>query len=345
MKLKPYIISEIAQAHDGSLGIAHSYIDALAATGVDAIKFQTHIADAESSVHEPFRVKFSYEDDTRFDYWKRMEFTKEQWAGLKSHCDEKGVEFISSPFSCAAVDLLESVGVKKYKIGSGEVSNWLMLEKIAHTGKEIILSSGMSSLTELDATVDFLKTFDNKLSILQCTTAYPTKPGQWGLNVIPLLQQRYPFPIGFSDHSGNIFSCLAATALGAEIIEFHAVFDQEMFGPDAKASLTIDQIKQLVQGIREISTDLNTIPGKESSENFSDLKKIFEKSLAINRSLERGHTLGIEDLEAKKPSGFGIPAKDFLQVLGKRLVKEKSAWDFLQQEDLSNDNSPEASNK
>jgi Sialic acid synthase len=335
VKLKPYIISEIAQAHDGSLGIAHSYIDALAGAGVDAIKFQTHIADAESSVHEPFRVKFSYEDDTRFDYWKRMEFTKEQWAGLKSHCDDKGVEFISSPFSCAAVDLLESLGVEKYKIGSGEVSNWLMLEKIAHTGKEIILSSGMSSLTELDATVDFLKTFDNKLSILQCTTAYPTKSGQWGLNVIPLLKQRYPFPIGFSDHSGNIFSCLAATALGAEIIEFHAVFDQEMFGPDAKASLTIDQIKQLVQGIHEISIDLNTVPNKESSENFSDLKKIFEKSLAINRALESGHQIGIEDLEAKKPSGYGIPAKDFLKVLGKRLVKAKSAWDFLQYEDLS----------
>src|SRR5665647_2102235 len=116
-----YIIAEIAQAHDGSLGIAHSYIDALASTGVNAVKFQTHIAHAESSSFEPFRVKFSYEDETRFDYWHRMEFTKEQWAGIKLHCEEKGLEFISSPFSCAAVDLLENLQVKKYKIGSGEV--------------------------------------------------------------------------------------------------------------------------------------------------------------------------------------------------------------------------------
>jgi N,N'-diacetyllegionaminate synthase len=106
------IIAEISQAHEGSLGIAHSYIDALATAGVDAVKFQTHIAEAESSASEQFRVKFSYEDATRFDYWKRMEFTAEQWAGLKAHCDEKGVEFISSPFSVAAVELLENIGVQ-----------------------------------------------------------------------------------------------------------------------------------------------------------------------------------------------------------------------------------------
>ena len=252
-----YIIAEIAQAHDGSLGIAHSYIDVLAETGVHAVKFQTHIAYAESSVHEPFRVKFSYEDATRYDYWKRMEFTAEQWAGIKSHCEEKGLEFISSPFSCAAVDLLQQLGVQKYKIGSGEVSNLLMLEKIALTGKGIILSSGMSSLKELDAAIGFLKPFGNSISILQCTTAYPTVAGQWGLDVIRVLKDRYHLPVGFSDHSGDIYACLAATALGAQLLEFHAVFDKRMFGPDAKASLTIDQIRKLVQGVKEISKDLS----------------------------------------------------------------------------------------
>src|SRR6056300_601245 len=104
-----FLIAEIGQAHEGSLGLAHSYIDALAEAGVNAVKFQTHIAEAESSLFEPFRVKFSYEDDTRFDYWKRMEFTKEQWIGLKEHCDRAGVEFISSPFSNTAVELLEEI--------------------------------------------------------------------------------------------------------------------------------------------------------------------------------------------------------------------------------------------
>ncbi len=329
-----FIIAEIAQAHEGSLGIAHSYIDALAGTGVHAVKFQTHIAEAESSIHEPFRVKFSYEDNTRFDYWKRMEFTTDQWAGLKMHCEEKGLEFISSPFSCAAVDMLEKLGVKKYKIGSGEVSNLLMLEKIARTGKEIILSSGMSSLNELDSTIEFLKPFGNNISVLQCTTAYPTIAGQWGLAQIAVLKERFGLPAGFSDHSGDIFACLAATALGASIIEFHAVFDKNMFGPDAIASLTISEIKKLVQGVNEIKRDLQVNANKESSEAFSNLKKIFQKSLAVNKDLEAGHIITFDDLESKKPAGYGINAGEFKMVLGKKLAQKKAAQDFLNESDL-----------
>ena len=329
-----YIIAEIAQAHDGSLGIAHSYIDALADTGVDAIKFQTHIADAESSIHEPFRVKFSYEDATRFDYWKRMEFTVDQWAGLKSHCEEKGLEFISSPFSCAAVDLLLDLGMKKFKIGSGEVSNLLMLEKIARTGKDIILSSGMSTVDELDETIRFLKPFGNSLSVMQCTTAYPTLPGQWGLGLIPALKERYQLTTGFSDHSGDIYACLAATALGAEILEFHAVFDKKMFGPDAKASLTIDQVGKLVKGVNDIAADLTASHVKGAGESFDGLKKIFQKSLALNKDLVAGHVITFDDLESKKPAGYGIDAKDFKMVIGKALKQNKTTGDFLSENDL-----------
>jgi N,N'-diacetyllegionaminate synthase len=179
------LIAEIGQAHEGSLGIAHSYIDALAGTGVHTVKFQVHIAEAESSQHEPFRVKFSYEDDTRYDYWQRMEFTAEQWAGLKQHCEDKGMEFGASPFSQAAVDLLEKIGVKNYKIGSGEVANFLMLEKIAKTGKPILLSSGMSSFEELDKSVDFIKGFGNDIILFQCTTQYPTSAENSGFERNP----------------------------------------------------------------------------------------------------------------------------------------------------------------
>ena len=156
-----FLIAEIGQAHDGSLGMLHSYIDALGDTGVNAIKFQTHIAEAESSEYEPFRVKFSYQDKTRYDYWKRMEFTLDQWKEIKKHCDDLNLEFISSPFSNLAVDWLEEIGVQKYKIASGEINNHLMLEKIAKTGKDIILSSGLSNFTELDETINFLKSYKN----------------------------------------------------------------------------------------------------------------------------------------------------------------------------------------
>ena len=129
-----FIIAEVGQAHNGNFQKAMEYINTLSKTGVDAVKFQVHIAEAESSIHEPFRIKMKSPDKTRFDYWKRMEFSFKEWQQLKAHCDQKNVEFMASPFSNAAVELLEKLDVKRYKIGSGEVNNFLLLEKIARTG-------------------------------------------------------------------------------------------------------------------------------------------------------------------------------------------------------------------
>jgi N-acetylneuraminate synthase len=330
------IIAEIAQAHDGSLGILHSYIDALAATGVDAIKFQTHIALAESSIHEPFRVNFSYEDATRYDYWQRMEFTLEQWQGIAHHCSQVGLEFWSSPFSNAAVDLLEEAGVYGYKVGSGEVNNFLLLEKIVQTGKPLIISSGMSSFIELDATVQFLERKNVDFSILQCYTAYPTAPEQYGLNVIQELKNRYPaHDIGFSDHSASLAPNLGAVALGAEILEFHAVWDKRMFGPDAMASLEINEIIQLVNEVRKLDTALSHPINKDNNSAFAKVKSIFEKSLAVNKPLKRGHILTFADLEAKKPKGHGIVASKFNEIIGKSLDVDLAAYDFLKEEHLA----------
>lgn len=332
--LQPFIIAEIGQAHEGSLGILYSYIDALAQTGIDAVKFQMHIAEAESSEHEPFRVKFSLEDQSRFDYWKRMGFSLEQWKGIKKHCDDVGLQFICSPFSNLAVDWLEELEVEQYKIGSGEVNNFLILEKIARTGKPLILSSGMSSFGELDKTVEFLKERNVEFSILQCTTSYPTKPEQYGLNVIEELKNRYNVPIGFSDHSAKIETCIAATSLGASILEFHVVFDRAIFGPDSKSSLTISETKELVSAVRNIAIALSSPIDKNDNQNFSSLKQIFEKSLAINKDLPKNHILTFGDLESKKPKGFGIDALRFQDVIGKTLNKDLKQWDFLNEKDL-----------
>ena len=333
-KSNVFIIAELGQAHDGSLGILHSYIDAIAKTGVDAIKFQTHIADAESSQHEPFRVNFSYEDKSRFDYWKRMEFSLEQWKEIKTHCTEVGLEFMSSPFSIAAVDLLEKVGVNRYKIGSGEVTNFLLLEKIISTRKPIILSSGMSSLSELDRTVSFLKSRNADFSILQCTTSYPTKPHQYGLNVIGELRNRYNIKVGYSDHSSEIGTCIAATALGAEILEFHVVFNKDIFGPDSKSSLTIDETMQLVKAVRNIKTALNNPVDKNDISNFRDVKDIFEKSLSINKDMKSGEVITKDDLEAKKPRGFGISASDYLKIIGMKVKNNIEKYSFINYKDI-----------
>ncbi|WP_162126225.1 N-acetylneuraminate synthase family protein [Flavobacterium phycosphaerae] len=335
MKTKPYLIAEIAQAHDGSLGVLHAYIDAVAKTGVQAIKFQMHIAEAESSIHEPFRVKFSKEDATRYDYWKRMEFSLSQWKDIKKHCDEVNLDFICSPFSNLAVDWLEEVGVHTYKIGSGEVTNFLLLEKITQTGKPIILSSGMSSFAELDKTIEFLRGKEANFSILQCTTAYPTKPEEYGLNVVKELKERYQVPVGFSDHSAKIATGIAAVALGAEILEFHVVFHRDLFGPDAIASLTIEETKALAEAVHAIHLAQNNPIDKNNNDSFKTLKTIFEKSLAVNKNLPKGHVLSFNDLESKKPSGYGISATNFQSVIGRKLKSDKSQWDFLNEEDLA----------
>ncbi len=331
--MKCFIIAEIGQAHEGSLGILHSYIDALADTGVDAIKFQMHIAKAESSQYEPFRVNFSYEDATRSEYWERMEFTLEQWQTIKKHCDDVGLEFLCSPFSNMAVDWLEQIGINKYKIGSGEVSNFLMLEKIAKTGKDIILSSGMSNYQELDDAVNFLSEYNNNLSILQCTTKYPTSPEDIGLNVISELKDKYKLPIGLSDHSSTIFPSLAAVSLGAEILEFHVVFDKQMFGPDTKSSLNLEEVESLVEGVRFIEKSIGNRIDKTDNSQFKELKNVFEKSLALNKAKKIGDIINFDDLEAKKPSGYGVPAKDYKSIIGKRLKTDKEQWSFLKESD------------
>jgi len=143
------VIAEIAQAHDGSLGTAHAFIDVAADAGADAIKFQTHIAAEESTPAESFRVEFSWQDATRYEYWKRMEFTETQWLELSGHASERDLVFMSTPFSVRAIDMLEQMGVPAWKVGSGDVGNHVFLQRMVATGKPVLLSSGRSSAARL----------------------------------------------------------------------------------------------------------------------------------------------------------------------------------------------------
>lgn len=329
-----FIIADVAQAHDGSLGAAHAYIDAAAKCGIDAIKFQTHIAEAESSVLEPWRTKFSYQDETRYDYWKRMEFTIEQWAGLKKHAEDRGLEFLSSPFSIEAVDLLEKIGMKGWKIASGEINNFPMLDRIMCTNKPIIISSGMSTLAEIGEAVNFLNKNKAGLAILQCTTKYPCPAEYIGINNLRLFKERYKCVVGLSDHSGTIFPGLCSVSYGAKIVEEHIVFNKEMFGPDVSSSLTLDEFTQLVAGIRFIETMIaNPIEKDALSEHNASLKKIFNKSIFIKNDIQADSIIRIEDLCFKKP-GSGIPANDYKKVVGRKASKDLISGNFLKYNDI-----------
>jgi N,N'-diacetyllegionaminate synthase len=335
MRESIYIIGEVAQAHEGSVRLAHSYIDALARCGVDAVKFQMHLADAESSPFEDFRTSIPFTDCSRQEYWREMEFTKPQWAELKAHCNSLDVDFIVSPFSIAAVELLIDLNVSKFKIASGEVGNVLMLDKIAATGGDVILSSGMSTFAELDRAVSLLNTADCAVSLLQCTTSYPTSLTQWGLNMLDEFKQRYQVPIGLSDHSGDITACLAAAALGADLLEFHVIFDKRIQNPDAHSSLTLDQAAQMIRGVRQIETALAFPVDKNENSDFATVKAIFGKSLACNKHLVKGQQVTLNDLETKKPAGYGIAPSHYREVLGKSLVKDIAQWEFLTENHIS----------
>ena len=328
------IMAEIAQAHDGSLGMAHAYIDAVAAAGADAIKFQTHIAAAESTPDEPWRIKFSKQDASRYDYWKRMEFPEAQWQDLKQHADECGLIFLSSPFSSEAVDLLTRVGVPAWKIPSGEITSTPILEKIMATGLPIILSTGMSPLNEIDKTVKRITKNGVPFVLLQCTTAYPCPPEKVGFNLISFFQERYHCAVGLSDHSGTIYPGLAAATIGIQLLEVHVTFSREMFGPDVPASITTDELRQLVEGIRFVEKMIANPVDKEAiASEFKELRSTFAKSIVARKNLKAGKILKADDLTLKKP-GTGIPADRLSEIIGRRLKRPVAVDHFISEEDF-----------
>ncbi len=329
-----FIIAEVAQAHDGSLGTAHAYIDAAAKTGADAVKFQTHIAAEESSEFDTWRVKFSRQDATRFDYWKRMEFTEPQWLELKQHAEEKGLVFLSSPFSLAAIRLLERINAPAWKVASGEVTNRLFLDAMIATRKPVLVSSGMSYLEEMDATVALLKSANSPVAVFQCTTAYPCPPDKIGLNQVSEMMQRYGCPVGLSDHSGTPYPSLAAVTLGARLIEVHITFSREMFGPDVSASLTTHEFAQMVEGIRFIERmTANPMVKDASAEQMEPLRRMFGQSLVAATDLQAGTVLSRDNLSCRKP-GHGISAANVESVVGRKLKGTVKAAQFLRHEDF-----------
>ena len=328
------MIAEVSQNHDGSLGMAHAFIDATANAGADAIKFQTHIAAAESTPSEPWRKPFSDQDATRMDYWKRMEFSEAHWSGLREHARKRDLLFINSPFSLEAVELLTRVGVDAWKVASGEISNPDLLDAMTSTGLPIMLSTGMSPSDEIDAAVERIQKAGVPLAVMQCTSIYPCPPELVGINLIPTFRERYGCAVGLSDHSATIYPGLAAATLGIEVLEVHLTLSREMFGPDVIASVTPTEMRQLVDGIHFIERmRANPVDKDDLPESVTSLRGIFMKSVVVRDDLPAGTVLREEHLTTKKP-GSGIPAGELSSLLGRRLRKTVDRDTLLTPEDL-----------
>jgi len=308
-----YIIAEIGNVHDGSFGNARKLIELAAECGADCIKFQTHIPGAETTRDAPTPPYFRGEP--RYDYFLRTGFSEGEWMDLKNHADDQGIDFLSSPFSDEAVELLHRVGITKFKIPSGEVTNLPMLEKIAATGKQVLLSSGMSNWHELDQAVGIIRKFHDDIVIMQCTSLYPCPPEKTGLNIIQQMRDRWGLPVGFSDHTSGNSASFAAAALGACVIEKHLTFSKKMYGSDAANSSEPDQFRGLVSGIREISRMVNHPLDKDDISDFAEMKRVFEKSVVSTTDIERGIRIEAHMVAIKKP-GTGISPSKISSVVG-----------------------------
>lgn len=331
---KPTLVAEVAQAHDGSLGTAHAFIDVVADVGFDAIKFQTHFAHAESTLDEPFRVAFSRQDPDRYSYWKRMEFSPQQWRGLCDHARDRGLLFLSTPFSLEAFRLLEDLDVPAWKMGSGEFRSWELVDAMMETDKPILLSTGMSSWPEIEEMVRRIQQRGNELVLMQCTSMYPTPLENVGLNVLPLFREHFGCMVGLSDHSGALWPALAAMARGVSVIEVHVAMHRRAFGPDVSASLIPDELALLARARNAFVTmDAHPVDKDALAGEMQAVREMFSRSVCVCRPMSAGAALNREDLILKKPGG-GIPGCQVDRLVGRKLVRAAVPERLLSWNDL-----------
>jgi N,N'-diacetyllegionaminate synthase len=330
---KVLIIAEIGSVHDGSFGNALGLVDAAAECGADIVKFQTHIAAAETLRSAPAPSYFNSEP--RYEYFERTAFSGAQWKAIKQHCESRKVEFMSSPFSVEAVTLLEGLGVKRHKIPSGEVTNLPLLEAVGKTKKPVLLSSGMSSWKELDAAVETLKASGTKsITVMQCSSEYPCENDHVGLNVIGEMLKRYKLPVGFSDHTLTNYATFAAVVLGATVIERHFTFSRKMYGSDARHSLEPAEFSDCVRGIRAIGEMLANPVNKSEADRYATMKQTFEKSVVVTRPVAKGETLSADALGLRRP-GTGIPSSRISELVGKKAKRALDPEQLLSFDDIA----------
>lgn len=333
LDFKPFVIAEVAQAHDGSLRLAHSFIDAAKQAGADCVKFQLHLPEFESTLNEKFRVNMGGQDKDRFSYWERTNFKLNEWQELISHARQNEIEFLCSTFSVEGVEILRDLGVQAWKLPSGEMWSSELIESMMEDGSPIIASTGLASMAEIESFVKQYKGCGSALALLQCTSKYPTPIEESGINLIPEFRQ-FVCAVGLSDHSGTVFPSLAAMAMNADIIEVHATFDRGIWGPDASSSLTFEELSLLCQSRDSFDRmKKNPVDKNQVASELKMTKELFSKSLALRSDLAAETVVEEKMLTLKKPGG-GIPREAISGVVGKKLKTDVASRRLLEWDDL-----------
>jgi N,N'-diacetyllegionaminate synthase len=316
------IVVEIGNSHEGSLGIAKSFVDMAKAAGAKTVKFQMHIPEAEGRPDEPFRVKFSDQDKTRQDYWARINFSVEDWITLAKYCHAISMEFLCTPFSVEAAEILfDNNLVRRWKIGSGQAVDWPLIDYVARTGLPLIISTGLVNEYEislLNQRLTGLGMIEN-LTLLHCVSQYPAPINQLDLHLIDDLR-KFAKRVGFSDHSGNIHTAIYAIALGADLIEVHMAPHKKFFGPDVSSSLIPEEIAELIEFSETVNVLAVATGTKEDHySRVEPLRKIFRKGIYWKRTKQIGEKIGLDDFSILKPVSE-IDVVDIDKIIGKRVT-------------------------
>lgn len=322
--MNSYIIAEAGVNHNGSLELAKNLVDKAKEAGADCVKFQTFIASqivSKNAVKADYQKKQTAKSESQHEMLKKLELSFDDFIELNNYCKEIGIEFLSTAFDFESIDFLNQLGMQVWKIPSGEITNLPYLIKIAKLNKKVILSTGMSTMREIEDAVNILKDHGaSELIILHCTTEYPTPYEDVNLNAMLAIKERFGYEVGYSDHTMGIEVPIAAVALGAKVIEKHFTLDRTMDGPDHKASLEPSELKTMVDAIRNIELSMGT-GIKEPADSEKKNIAIARKSIVANQSIKKGDILTETNLTVKRP-GDGISPMEWFEIIGTKAIRD-----------------------
>ena len=317
----PFVIAEVGINHEGEIEKAIQLVDAAVAAGADCVKFQSHIVEAEMIPTDMKPGDIS--DEKLWDIIERCQLTEEEEREIKRYCERKGIMYLCTPFSREAADRLEAMNVVGFKIGSGECNNLPLIRHVARKGLPIILSTGMNDLESIRKSVEAIQESGCPLMLMHCTSAYPTPYEHVRLESIRQLQEAYGVPVGLSDHSMGIYTCLGAVALGACAVEKHFTISRNWPGPDNPISIEPDELAELVRGVRAIfqarGGDKTVLPIEKPVIDFA------YASVVTIKDVKAGEVLDLDNVWVKRPGTGAIHARDLDKVLGKMARRDLPA--------------------
>ena len=321
---KVIIIAEAGVNHNGNIKLAHKMIDEAKRAGADIVKFQTAKPEMVISKYAD-KAKYQKEttnsEESQLEMCKKIHLKFDDYIELKKHCEEVNIGFLSTPFDIESIDYLEQLGCDMWKIPSGEITNYPYLVKIAKTGKKVILSTGMCFLEEVEKAIAVLKEHGvGDIVLLHCTTQYPTPYKDVNLKAMHTLQKHFKVDVGYSDHTTGIEIPIAAVAMGATVIEKHFTLDREMEGPDHKASLEPEELKKMIESIRNVEVAMGN---GEKRPAFSEIENICiaRKSIIANKRIKKGEYFTTENITTKRP-GNGISPMYWNEILGQVAIRD-----------------------